>query len=174
MAEDVDPIDMPPDEPVPGYVFWEGPTRCYVCGWSGRSVIPIPEGTSAPAVPIECGGCRNMTLRPDDPEAAPEDGAGYALVCPYWVDTDAYSDRDRLMFACGAEFTIVLGHVRDSKDTLSRTIHRENESRVRMMCGRFGRSCKITPCGEDVDPAGSWSYLEVFPKGPEVRRDQDG
>lgn len=37
---------------------------------------------------------------PDD-----ESDAEYALELPYWIDTDAYSDRDREMFVCGAEFT---------------------------------------------------------------------
>jgi hypothetical protein len=91
-------------------------------------------------------------------------GPGYELICPYWVDIDAYSYRDQVMFACGAEFAIVLDHVRSSAGPLRRVIHRENESRVRMMCGRFGRRCTVTPTGPVEDPPGLWSYLNIAPR----------
>jgi hypothetical protein len=89
---------------------------------------------------------------------------GYSLVCPYWIDTDAYTDRDRLMFVAGCEFEIVLDHVRHDGAELCRTIHRENESRIRLMCGHFRRSCEITAVEPKHDPNGSWSYLRVAPR----------
>lgn len=101
------------------------------------------------------------TDRPDD------EGPGYGLVCPFWIDTDAYSDRDRSMFACGVEFAAILDHARDAPGPLSAVIHRENESRVRMLCGRFRRTCRIEPCGAQDDPAGTWSFLEIGPARPE-------
>lgn len=58
-----------PDAVIPGVVWWEGPTACSICGWQGRSVIPIDEGHVAPVVAMECPECRNRTLRP-----AEEDG----------------------------------------------------------------------------------------------------
>lgn len=93
----------------------------------------------------------------------PEDYHDYHLMCPFWIDTDAYTDRDRLMFVAGYEFHLVLRHIRTDSGTLSTTIHRENESRIRMACGRFERVCKIDPCEPEHDPDGTWSYLEIGP-----------
>jgi hypothetical protein len=95
----------------------------------------------------------------DDPEESP----GFGLVCSFWIDTDGYSDRDRQMFTAGFEFADLLSHVQCDPSPLSKTIHRENESRVRMMCSRFGRPCEITPCETEHDPAGTWSYLSIGP-----------
>lgn len=32
----------------------------------------------------------------------------FSLVVPFWIDTDGYSDRDRLMFCAGVEFEMTL------------------------------------------------------------------
>lgn len=88
----------------------------------------------------------------------------YNLVCPFWIDTESYTNRDRFMFVCGAEFEIILNAIRRiKKEKFQTTIHRENESRVRMACGRFGRKCTIRQCEESADPQGMWSYLEIEP-----------
>lgn len=86
---------------------------------------------------------------------------GYELVCPFWIDTAAYSDRDQFMFCCGYEFGEVLRNIRFNDDMIIMIIHCENESRVRMACGRFGRRCKIDALESGVDPDGNWSHLSI-------------
>lgn len=88
----------------------------------------------------------------------------FELVCPFWIDTDAYSPRDQLMFVAGYEFAILLRHIREEDGELLTTIHRENESRTRMACARFGRQCEMTTCELEHDPHGSWSYLKIREK----------
>ncbi len=85
----------------------------------------------------------------------------FGPVIPFWIDTDAYTDRDRHMFVYGFEFSTITNHIRFNDDELSTTIHRENESRVRLACGRFGRQCTIEPCEAKHDPDGTWSYLKI-------------
>jgi hypothetical protein len=85
----------------------------------------------------------------------------HELACEHWIDTDAYSDRDRLMFAAGVEFGNVLYHIRFSEDKFIGLIHKENESRVRMACGTFGRRCEIEACGPEEDGREVWSYLTI-------------
>lgn len=58
-------------------------------------------------------------------------------VMPFWIDTDAYSPRDRDMFVCGIEFQMVYQAILEKRDW-DQCIHTENESRVRMMCGKLG------------------------------------
>ncbi len=87
------------------------------------------------------------------------DETNYESVIPFWIDVDAYSDRDRLMFTCGAEYwrvwqLLILGFVGD------KMIHRENESRVRMMCGQLGVKCDITS-DEGYDGCECWSTLTI-------------
>jgi hypothetical protein len=89
---------------------------------------------------------------------------GYALVCPFWIDTEAYTDRDRAMFVAGHEFAEVLRHIREDGRRFATTVHRENESRIRMACGRFGRRCAIEPVDPEQDPSGTWSYLTIGPR----------
>lgn len=85
----------------------------------------------------------------------------WVLVTPFWIDTDAYTDRDRLMFCCGVEFEMLINELK-SGDKVVRTMHRENESRVRMLCGRMKRTCEIEACPGDQDPEGTWSFLKVL------------
>jgi hypothetical protein len=98
----------------------------------------------------------------DDHDDAAQDSAEFSSYCPFWIDTDAYSDRDRAMFVAGYEFAIVLAHIERDADEFSTTIHRENESRIRMACGRFGRRCEIEQCSDEHDPAGTWSFLRIL------------
>lgn len=73
----------------------------------------------------------------------PNENENFEIEMPFWIDTDAYSDRDRLMFTCGVEFQMVYRAV-SNKDDWYQVIHNENESRVRMMCGKLGVPVKIT------------------------------
>lgn len=84
-----------------------------------------------------------------------EGDPGYGLVTPFWIDTEAYSDRDRLMFCCGVEFEMVRREI-ESGGPIDRAVHKENESRLRMLCGRSGLPCQITDLGD-----GTWSRLEA-------------
>lgn len=66
MADDPDAdLFRDPAEVHPGVAWWEGATACAVCGWRGRSVVPVERGQSEPVVALECGGCGNLTLTPD-------------------------------------------------------------------------------------------------------------
>lgn len=81
----------------------------------------------------------------------------YQCVMPFFIDTDGYSDRDRLMFVCGVEFEMLYQKIRGgARGKFDVPIHTENESRVRMMCGKLGLVAVIEPSGTD-----GWSYLEV-------------
>jgi hypothetical protein len=86
---------------------------------------------------------------------------GFSLKLPFWIDTDAYSERDQHFFCFGFEYAVICRHIEYDDSPLSTVIHRENESRVRMACGRLGRRCKIEACEPKDDPAGTWSYLEI-------------
>jgi hypothetical protein len=73
-------------------------------------------------------------MRPEDAE--------YGMVTSFWIDTDGYSDRDRDMFICGVEFNMIYETIKDKRDWCQ-CIHAENESRVRMMCGKLGFPVKM-------------------------------
>ena len=73
---------------------------------------------------------------------------------PFWIDTEAYSDRDRKMFVCGVEFAMLMRELQQSPETVLRTIHTENESRARMMAHKLGRKAAI-----DRTPVEGWSYF---------------
>lgn len=79
----------------------------------------------------------------------------FDLVMPFWIDTDAYSDRDRMMFVCGVEFEMLRQQLLSGR-LVSRTIHQENESRARMMAAKLGRRCEVTASGTD-----GWSFFEA-------------
>jgi hypothetical protein len=86
-------------------------------------------------------------------DAVSEDG--FKLVLPFWIDTDAYSDRDRSMFTAGFEFAQVVVHMEENDGPMERPIHPENESRIRMAAGRLGRTCRIEPLAE------GWKQLQI-------------
>lgn len=85
--------------------------------------------------------------------------AEYGLVMPFWLDTDAYTARDRLMFCAGYEFQTIYAALQ-KPEGFRMTIHRENESRARMCAGALGRRVEIAPL-EDFD---EWSDLKAFPQ----------
>ncbi len=87
------------------------------------------------------------------------DEANYSLLMPFWIDTDGYTDRDRVMFVAGVEFEIVRQAL-NSGWTGSRTILKENESRMRMMCARLG----LRAWTREVAGYKEWSELTVEKK----------
>jgi len=95
----------------------------------------------------------------DSSQTSGEEAPGFMLVCPFWIDTDAYTDRDRSMFVAGVEFQMFLGELQTG-EAFELPIHKENESRIRMACGRFGRRCSIEPYPEKGCP-GAWSFAIV-------------
>lgn len=106
----------------------------------------------------------------DNEEPESNGGALFEPVMPFWIDTDAYSDRDRLMFVCGYEFAQTHARLNSEiGDEYHRPIHRENESRMRMMCAKLGRQCEIEPWESPDDPDGTWSFLTVAAQGESSR-----
>ncbi len=81
--------------------------------------------------------------------------ADFDLQMSFFIDTDAYSDRDRQMFVCGVEWQMVYQKLLNG-DSIQMPIHTENESRVRMMCAKLKRRCDIKRSCE------TWSALEVL------------
>jgi len=87
----------------------------------------------------------------------------WKLEMPFWIDTDGYTDRDREMFCCGYEFRQIHSQAVLGLE-VKRPIHRDNESRVRMMCGKLGRKCEITP-HEGYEGCEAWSDLHIHAEG---------
>lgn len=86
----------------------------------------------------------------------------FSLLQSFHIDTEGYTDRDREMFICGYEFaTIYETMKKKSSEEVGMMIHRDNESRVRMMAGKMGRIAEIVPCNTIQDPDGTWSYLVI-------------
>jgi len=79
----------------------------------------------------------------------------WGIVTPFWIDTDAYSDRDHLMFCCGVEFEMVRLEL-ESGNPIDRSIHTENESRLKLLCSKSRRQIQIIP-----NVAEGWSRLIV-------------
>ncbi len=88
----------------------------------------------------------------------PNDDA-WGLVLPFWIDTDGYSDRDRNMFVCGFEFCMIADDLKDGWSGC-RPIHRENESRVRLLCAHVGVACEIRQ-HTGYDGCETWSDLLI-------------
>lgn len=88
----------------------------------------------------------------------------FNIVTPFWIDTDAYSDRDRLMFCCGVEFQMIRAELASGND-FERPIHTENESRGRLLVSRQQRACEIKRFDDQ------WSLLRVAPDLREGRSD---
>jgi hypothetical protein len=89
--------------------------------------------------------------------AAHRDEDGYEFATPFVIDGDAYSDRDREMFVLGFEFALIYERLRglEPGETMTGTVHRENEDRIRVLCGRSGRDCTL----EAID--GTWARLAI-------------
>lgn len=83
----------------------------------------------------------------------------FGLLMPFWIDTDAYTDRDRAMFVAGVEFEQVTRLLKDGWIG-ERPVHRENESRLRMAAARLKRTVAITPQGDEFP---EWSFLVALP-----------
>lgn len=83
----------------------------------------------------------------------------FNILMPFWIDTDGYTDRDREMFVCGVEFMRIYDLVKQRKGVFQ-PIHRENASRVRMLCGQLQVPCTITPHG-GYDGCETWAELEI-------------
>lgn len=82
----------------------------------------------------------------------------FNLFIPFVIDGEGYSDRDRSMFVAGYEFCQIRTFLgANPGEPLSRPIHSENADRVRVLCNRFGRVCKI----ERIDD--TWSQLDITP-----------
>ena len=80
----------------------------------------------------------------------------YHIEMPYWIDGPAYSDRDRDMFVNGAEFQMIYEIVKRQK-WWEGNIHKDNESRIKMMCGKLNLKCEIT----SIDGYDEWSYCLI-------------
>ena len=79
----------------------------------------------------------------------------FSLVAPFWVDTAGYSDRDREMFVCGVEYHMIYLEMQECKKS-TRSIHVENESRVKMLAKKLECKIKLTPyCNQ-------WTTLEIL------------
>lgn len=79
--------------------------------------------------------------------------AEYDCVMPFWIDTEAYTDRDRQMFVCGVDFEMIRQAFQSGRP-VDRTIHTENESRVRMMAAKLGRQIQMEASGTE-----GWTFL---------------
>lgn len=92
-------------------------------------------------------------------------GEEWGMLVSFNIDGPSYDDRDREMFVCGYEFAQVYNHIMKDPGKLQIPIHRDNESRIKIMCGKFKRRCTITPCSAEHDPDGTWSDLVIHATG---------
>jgi len=83
--------------------------------------------------------------------------ANFRPVLPFIIDGPGYSDRDRQMFVAGVELCQVY-HLLDSGLGIDRPVHKENEDRLRVLCSRQGRVCRLDPIDE------TWMQLIVEPQ----------
>jgi Ser/Thr protein kinase RdoA (MazF antagonist) len=94
----------------------------------------------------------------------PDIGDEFEMIMPFWIDTEAYTDRDRDMFVSGYEFAELHREALMNAEPFSRTIRSENVSRIRMMLSRLNREFMIAPSDVpmmlDTD-AGRWHFLDV-------------
>lgn len=98
--------------------------------------------------------------RQEAKEPAPE-SVTWGLALSFWIDTPAYSDRDRQMFVAGYEFCRIAEFLENDPNPFVMAMSRENESRVRMAAGKFGRKVLIEACAPEHDPDGTWNTLTV-------------
>lgn len=80
----------------------------------------------------------------------------YQLLCPFWIDTEGYSDRDRIMFCAGHEFANIIKQLNYNKKIYQAYILKENESRIRLAANHFNRLVII----EDHDS--HYSHLTIL------------
>lgn len=80
---------------------------------------------------------------------------------PFVFDGEGYSNRDRLMFVSGYEFALIhlALEMGDPEGTVDKSMPRENEDRVRVLCARYGRTCEFYPIDE------TWARVVIPPAG---------
>ncbi|TXH40429.1 MAG: hypothetical protein E6Q97_39625 [Desulfurellales bacterium] len=88
-----------------------------------------------------------------------QENESWGLKTPFWIDTDAYTDRDREMFCAGVEFQMI-DSLLESGWEGTRPLRRENESRVRLLCARRGVRCEIRQ-HEGYEGCETWSDLAI-------------
>ena len=86
----------------------------------------------------------------------------YTLVCPFYIDTDAYSDRDRLMFVAGFQFNEVYQAMKTVGNEIEFTIYRENESRIKLAAARLSRRVEIGHYNQKLDPDQIYAQLKIL------------
>ena len=79
----------------------------------------------------------------------------WGLVHSFYIDTEGYTERDREMFVAGAEYMMLTG-ILDAGWRGNRPVHRENASRLRMLCGKLGIPCRLDP-HEGYEGCETWS-----------------
>ncbi len=85
-----------------------------------------------------------------------EEQPEYGLEVSYYIDTDGYSDRDREMFVCGAEYQMIYESIK-AGEVWSKAIHTENASRVRMLCKRLNAQVSM------VQVCSTWTICTIAP-----------
>jgi hypothetical protein len=82
----------------------------------------------------------------------------YECVLPFYIDTEGYSDRDRLMFVCGFEICQLVDQIKAGyRGARELPIHTENASRVRMMGKYLGVKIETRDSGTE-----GWTWIEVI------------
>ena len=80
----------------------------------------------------------------------------YQLAVPFFIDTDGYTDRDREMFCCGAEFRQFY-EASKTGERYEATISRENMTRFRLASAFLDRRCELTtPDDWDESARSEW------------------
>lgn len=83
---------------------------------------------------------------------------GRKPILPFYIDTEGYTGRDREMFVCGYELSLVVQEIREGfRGQRPMPIHTENGSRLRMLASRLGVKMSIRACDEGKE----WSWLTV-------------
>lgn len=84
--------------------------------------------------------------------------ASYELMEPFDIDNGELNGiRPQIVFCLGYEWC-QLRTMLEGDEPISKTIHTENASRVKRMCIRRNRKCKVEPVrGMEAE----WCFLEV-------------
>lgn len=70
------------------------------------------------------------------------------LACPFWIDTDGYSSRDRDMFVAGFEYGLVYCNL-VTRNACTLQIGMENFDRTRMLLSACKRKYRIVQMAVD-------------------------
>jgi hypothetical protein len=110
---------------------------------------------------------RERTRRtPGDLMTEESQEGGYSLVVPFLIDGGEYTEREQYAFVLGWEFC----DLRRCLDLqpgaeLTKTVHADNEDRMRVLCQRMGRECVFEHLAE------GWKTIRVYEHG--TQRDED-